>query len=179
MIIVSEDGKKQGELIDKALAIRDKKQDSALKGNLKGDLKRVPDKACCLIVGNFSDDMKQGMDFIFGAAPDAILAHMTRTQNGLDLELRVELADAKDALMFVKKVGSIRDEALGGLKNIPPIPDFPVGQIQNLLQSIQIQAQGAGADLRVLVPEDLLRSLPRAMLGFRAAEFPPPMEKEK
>lgn len=173
---------KNMEVLNKALAIRDNKQANAAKGILKDELKRIPDKACALVVGNFNEEMKRGLGFAFDAAPEALQAHVLRTPNGMDLQLKVDLADAAEGVKFVKKVGSIRDDALAGLKMLPPIPNFPVGQVQNLLQSIQIQPQGAAAEMRVLVPDELFRLLPMATFGFGMARDvpapPPPVEKK-
>ncbi|MBI3409953.1 MAG: hypothetical protein HY040_16560 [Planctomycetes bacterium] len=172
---------KHGELIDKALAIRDKKQDSVAKGKLQADLVKVPDKACGLLLGSFPDDLKQVLGFVLGAQPEGVAAHVTRSQNALDVELKLAATDAQQAMNMVKSIANQRDNALNALKMIPPMPDFPIAQIQNLLQSIQIQADGSTTRMQVLVPDELMRALPKAAIQGLSGRggLPPAVEKEK
>src|SRR5262249_35461907 len=100
--------------------------------------------------------------------------------NGLDVELKLTAADPQQAMNMVKAIATQRDNGLNALKQAPPMPDLPIAQLQNLLQSIQLQADGSTTRLQVLVPDELLRALPRALfLQLNRDEPPPPAEKEK
>lgn len=150
---------------------------SPLDGRLGADLARVPDDATGLAVGALMAQMKgAGMPF-----PDKILVHARRAVGGVDLNATGTMADVDEAKSIVMAVGAGRDLALKELVKLQgmPIPGLPpeinINSIIGLLESVQLEAKGMDAQLRVLVPDETLSMLPTAFLiPMRAGRAAPP-----
>ena len=168
-------------LLDKVLDLRGGKLKHAAEGLLKGELAKVPEKAVGLLVGSLPAEAAVGAPF---PLPVMISGHILRTQNALDINFAGGMANNEDAVALVKQVSQFRTEGINGLKQLQgapvPIPGLQIGPLIQMLESMQVEAQGSVAKLRLLMPDDVVLGS-GMMFGFaaRAAQLPPPAKEEK
>lgn len=161
-------------LLNKVLELRTGKEKHAGEGFLKNEIAKVPDKACGLMVGSLPADASAGAPF---PLPVMINAHILRTRDALDVNFNGAMANEADAKQFVGEVAKVRKQGIDGLKqlqNAPaPIPGLQIPTMMQMLESMQVEAQGSNAKMRMLVPDDMLGA--GAMLfGWVARPVAPP-----
>ena len=169
-------------LLDRVLDLRDGKSKHAGEGILKTELAKIPEKAVGLIVGTLPAEAAQGAPF---PMPVMIHGHILRVPNALDVNLAGSMANNEDALALVKQVSAFRAEGINALKQLQgaplPIPGFQPAQMIQTLESMQVEAQGSVAKLRLLMPDDMLGGGSMIFgIGFAARPAaPPPAAKEE
>ena len=171
-------------LLEKVLDLRAGKLKHAGEGVMKTELAKIPEKSVGLIVGRLPAEAAQGATF---PMPVMIHGHILRVQNALDVNLAGSMANNEDALALVKQVSGFRTEGINALKQLQgaplPIPGFQPAQMIQMLESMQVEAQGSVAKLRLLMPDDMLGSYGMLMgVGFAGAArpvAPPPAKEEK
>jgi hypothetical protein len=164
-------------LLNKVLELRNGKEKHAGEGFLKNELAKLPEKACGLFVGSLPAEAAVGAPF---PLPVMISAHILRTRDALDVNFSGAMANEADAKQFVEEVAKVRKQGIDGLKqlqNAPaPIPGLQIPMMMQMLESMQVEAQGSNAKMRMLVPDDMLGA--GAMLfGWVARPVAPPAAK--
>ena len=164
---------KHEDLVSDVLDARSMKKANAQTGPLKDRLAKVPDKAVALLVGSMPEDMKQEFRFVFDPTPTTITAFIERAPQGLDVQVETSMANGEDAGKVVQKVGELRKQGIAGLQQAmqqaqpPGTPQIPFQTMMNVLESLQVQSQADRVQVRAIVPETLLQTLP-AMMGLRS-----------
>ena len=152
--------------IEKMLALVAKPGDDALHGTLKDDLAKVPAAACGIVVGTIPAPMRDGAPF---PMPERIFAHATRGPGGLDVRVKATMKGENDANQLVQTIAQGRDAALKQLAQLqgkaPPVPGMDLSGITSLLESIQLQSDGGGVQLQMLVPPNAMSNLPAWWIG--------------
>jgi hypothetical protein len=166
------------DLLAKALDLKNGKGRNAADGALKAELAKVPQKACGLIVGSLPADASQGAPF---PIPVMISGHILRAQSALDLNLAGHMANNDDAAQLVKTVSQFRQQGIDALKQLQgapvQVPGLQVNAMIQMLESMQTEAQGNVAKMRLLMPEDMIGG--GAFFGLRAGAPVPAPPKEK
>ena len=151
--------------LDEMLALRSKPGKSVLQGGLKERFAKIPAEATSLLVGMVPKEMRQAPF----PMPVMIEAHGVPSVGGLDLKITGEMEDEDKAKAFVQTVSQGRDAALKELAKLQgqplPIPGLNINTLINMLESIQIQPNGAAAQMRLLVPEEFMMTYPMLLLG--------------
>jgi hypothetical protein len=168
-------GVRDGDLLKDVLAVREKKQPSAVKGALKDLLAKVPDKAVALLVGDVPDELKREFGPILDPVPAKLFAYVERDPQGLDVRFETTMASAEEADKLVTKVGALRKEGIKSLQDLqgnppPGAPPIPFASLINLMESLQVQNKTATVQMRLLVPDGLLQELGTmsgALFGMR------------
>jgi hypothetical protein len=176
---------KNEDLLDEVLDARSKKKPNAATGTLKDNLAKVPDKAVALVVGNVPEDMKREFRFIFDPVPTNITAFIERAQQGMDVQVETNMANAEDAGKLVKKVASLRKEGIAALKQQmqqpqpPGTPPIPFQALVNVLETLQVQSKADQVRSRVFVPDGLIEQMANGwmLFGMAGAAPPPPVKK--
>jgi hypothetical protein len=157
----NKDGSQHIKALEKMLALALKPGPDATQGVLKDQLAKVPAAANGILVGELPSAMQKGAPF---PMPQKILAHSQRTAGGIDFVMNATMAGEAESKQLVQTIAQGRDagiQQLGKLQGQPlPIPGVNINSIINLLESIQLQTDGAGMQLRMLVPSDAVLSLP-------------------
>lgn len=169
-----------GELLTRVLDLKNGKGQHAGEGALKGELAKIPQKACALVVGSLPAEASQGAPF---PMPVMITGHILRVQNALEVNLAGHMANNDEANQLVKTVSQFRQQGIEELKKLQgapvPIPGLQVGSIIQMLESMQVESQANVAKMRLLLPDDMV-SVGGMWFGMRAgAAPPPPPPKEK
>jgi hypothetical protein len=152
----------------KIFAVRAGKHDSVLQGVLKDSLAKVSKKASGLMVGDVPKGMRDGLAREFGVAPKSIRSEILREKLGIDIKFEGTFANADEAKTFTAKAFELRKMALNGIDKMPkdlPLPAAAIAAVKRTIQSIQIQADGAAVKGGVLVPSELLRTLPSWLIA--------------
>jgi hypothetical protein len=165
------------ELLAKVLELRSGKQQPGGQSLLKTELAKVPAKACGLIVGSLPAEAFRGAPF---PMPVTINGHLLRTQNALDVNLTTSMASEDDAKQLVQQVSKFRQQGIDALKKAQglPIPGLKIEPMIQMLESMQVEAQGSTAKVRMLMPDDMLGG-GAMFFGARVAPVPPPPAKEE
>jgi hypothetical protein len=166
--------KNHQEVLDRLLAQRAKAPLGPLQGRLKADLAKVPADANGFVVGAPIKD-KGVAPF---PMPNRVLAHAKRIAGGIDLQAQGAMADEKDAKSLIDTIAKGRDQGLQELNRLQgkplPIPGINVGVMIGMLENMQLQAKGSEAQLRILIPDEAMMTLPIAFaLPLRAVAAPP------
>jgi len=150
------------EVFDQVLSIKAKKQVNANSGALKTSLEKLPEKAVGYLVGEFPEDFRRQVGQPFGAFPKKINAHLERVENGSDVIVQGTMDNEDQAKAFVQTASKMRMDAIDALEKAPalPLPGVNLGDLLNLLNSLQIQTQGSGVHIRVLVSDEAMKTLP-------------------
>ena len=160
-------------LVDEAMDARAKKKPNATASTLKAPLAKVPDKAIAFLVGSIPEDMKREFRFFFDPLPTNVTAFIERAPQGLDVQMETSMANGEDAGKLVQKVGDLRKQGIVALQQAmqqaqpPGTPQIPFQAMVNVMESLQVQNQADRVQLRAIVPESLLQTLP-AMMGLRS-----------
>ncbi|MCI0680852.1 MAG: hypothetical protein L0Y71_02010 [Gemmataceae bacterium] len=169
------------DLLAKVLELKGGKGRHAGQGVLKAELAKVPPKACGLVVGSLPAEAAQGAPF---PMPVMITGHLLRVRNALDVNVAGHMAGNDEALQLVKTVSQGRQQGIDSLKQLQgapiPVPGLQVNSMIQMLESMQVEAQGNVAKLRLLMPDDMLGG--GAWFGMRvgaAPPLPPPPPKDK
>jgi len=167
------------DLLARALDLKGGRGRSAGEGALKAELAKIPQKACGLIVGSLPAEASQGAPF---PMPVMISGHILRAQNALDVNLAGQMANNDEATQLVKTVSQFRQEGINSLKQLQgapvQVPGLQVNAMIQMLESMQIEAQGNVAKMRLLMPGDMIGG--GAWFGMRAGvAAPPPKEKKE
>jgi hypothetical protein len=166
------------DLITKVLELRAGKLQNAGAGALKTELAKIPEKACGLVVGRVPGAVADGAPF---PMPVMVNGHMLRVRNALDFKLAGSMANNDDAEKLVATVSQFRTQGINGLKQLQgapvPIPGLQIGSMIEMLESMQIEAQGNVANLRMLMPQDVLGG-GSLFFGMRAGPVAPPPAKK-
>ncbi|HEX3313825.1 MAG TPA: hypothetical protein VHR72_02985, partial [Gemmataceae bacterium] len=114
---------------------------SAMTGNLKAELAKVPIEAGLVAVGTIPAPMKMGSPF---PMPDKILAHGVRSAGGIALHVSATMSGENEAKQFAQTINDGRD---AGLKQIGQMagkapPGLNPAAIGVMLQSIQVTSEG-------------------------------------
>jgi hypothetical protein len=167
-------------LLDKVLQRRDGKLEHASAGLLKGELAKIPAKACGLLVGTLPAETSMGTPF---PIPVMISGHILRAPNALDVNLAGSMANGDDAIQLVKALSQIRQQGIDGLKQFQgapmQLPGLEIGPMIQMLESLQVEAQGSTTNMRLLLPDDTMSGAAMLLgVGARAFSRPPPPVKE-
>lgn len=153
-----------GELADAILAVRDRKKPNVSAGPLKARLGKVPQRAAALLVGDIPGSVQRMFGGLLQSAPLKVDAHLERVAAGLDVSVTGTMANAGDAQTAVTAISKMRKEGIDKLQQILKQPDaapgVPANALINLLQSLQMQSEGNELRVRLLVPHDVVRSMP-------------------
>jgi hypothetical protein len=152
-------------------AVRRGKEKSVLKSDLKDRLPRISPETVGLLVGDLPEELRGG---VFRQAklptPKSILVEALRTKDGVDFRFQAALENAALAKEFAKSIVALRHAGLDGLKRIQerikndtPLPRSMVAALRKALESLQIQADGAGVKGTISVPTEALVA-PAALL---------------
>ena len=151
--------------LDEMLALRAKPGKSVLQGSHKERFAKVPAEATSLLIGMVPQEMRQAPI----PMPVMIEAHGVPSVGGLDLKIFGAMDDEAKAKAFVQAVGEGRDSAIKELAKLQgqpsPIPGLNINSVINMLESIQIQPNGANAQMRLLIPQELMMTYPMLLLG--------------
>lgn len=177
------------DLVDEVMAARAGKKPNAATGALKARVAKVPEKAVAFLVGNVPDELKREFGFILNPVPSNVTAYVERVQQGLDVQVETALTNAEDADKLVQKVGALRKQGIDELKKamqMPLPPGFPMVPFQsmiNVLDTLQVQSTKEQVNVRVFVPDTLIRQVGEMSTGFFGPgldlEPPPPPKEEK
>jgi hypothetical protein len=172
----------QDDLVTEVLEARSKKKANAAGGTLKDRLAKIPDSAVGLIVGEIPNEMKREFR-VFDPAPTNILGFIERAQQGLDVQVETGMANEGDAGKLVQKVGALRKEGIAALKQEmqrpqpPGTPPIPFQSLINLMETLQVQSKTDKVQVRVFVPDGLIRQMSSGwffLAEARAVDLPPP-----
>jgi hypothetical protein len=162
------------DVLEEVLAVRAGKQPSVTTGPLKKRLQKVPVGAVACLVGDLGERLRKdaatGPDFrhIGTAVPARIDAYIEKVPAGFDVNVTAGMVGADDAGNAVMRIGKLRKDGIDMLQQLLKQPDanprVPAGALINLLQSLQVDSEGTELRLRVLVPRDVLQSLPAWMM---------------
>jgi hypothetical protein len=168
-------GTDDGEVLAEVLKLRAKGNASAATGNLKAHLDKLPPQAIGYLAGTFPEEMRRGGSREFGAFPKSVTAYLVPAATGLDLTVRAAMEDGEQAKTFVETTSKLRMKGLDALQNPPPIPipGLNIDELKNMLNSLQIEGQGDTVNMRMLLSNDMLGTLPLWMFPMRAAEVRP------
>jgi len=179
---------KHDKLTEEIFAARSGKKANAAAGTLKAPLGKIPDRSIAFAVGAIPSEMKREFR-AFGVTPDRIIAFAERTQTGIDLQLQASMANGDDTKTFVQKVSELRMQGIAGLQEamkqpLPPgSPPVPFQAMINFLETLQVQGQDNGAQVRAVVPDGLIQQMgTMGMMWFgmaREFEAPPPKDGGK
>jgi hypothetical protein len=157
-------------LLERVLAVRDGKQDSVFKGAFKDALGKMSDKANALALGQLPAEMRRELARgPFPALPASVKGEAFRAKEGIDFRLQGTMASADDAKVFTQAVGILKQKGLDALQNIPGnfLPPETIAALRKSLESIQVISKDATVEVRFLVPQHSLLSLPAMMFGLR------------
>ncbi len=172
MVGYENDRKPHEGLAEEMLAVRAGKQRSVLAGPLKARLKKVPARAFACVVGDLPDSMRKelgsmplgGMP-LGGSVPLGVDAYVEKVPAGYDASATATMANAANAQTAVMAIAKLRQQGINALqqqlKQPNANPRLPVNALINLMQSLQMQSEGAELRLRLLVPRDILQGLPQ------------------
>jgi hypothetical protein len=172
-------------LVEEMLQIKAKKKDNVLVGKKTKDLiAKAPQNALGLFVIDLPDELRKNLFGRGGApitAPSKAVLFMTPEVKALDVQLELIMANDEDAKTSVKGIFKMREEGIRELRMAEgKIPGFSTRPIIQLLESLQVSARGSSVNVRLLLPEDVIRSTVEMMLRLIPAELEPPApEKEK
>jgi hypothetical protein len=152
---------KHEELIEQALAMRQTKQANAATGGLRATLDKLPAKAVGYMVGEFPDGVRRELQRQLGAFPKKVVAYAEHAATGIDLFVQAGLEDGEQAKTFVQAIGKLRMDGLDALQKAPPIPvpGLDVGELKNMLNTLQFEAKGTEVNIRMLLPDDALKTV--------------------
>jgi hypothetical protein len=164
------DAEKHADLVEEVTAVRAGKKASAATGALKARLQKVPDQAIALAVGDVPDEPVRGeLSRLLGGTPLKVDAHVEKVPTGFDVSVVGTMQDAQAAQAAVMKLGTMRKEGIDTLQKLLKQPDaaprVPANSLINLLESLQMQSEGPELRLRLLVPGDVLPTLPSWVLS--------------
>jgi hypothetical protein len=161
------------------LELRERKQANAATGNLKGTLDKIPAKAVGYLAGEFPEQFRRDGSREFGAFPKSITAHIELAATGFDFIMRCAMDNDDQAKTFVETTSKLRLKGLDALQNPPPIPipGLNIDDLKNMLNSLQIEGQGATVNMRMLLSNDALNMLPMWMFPMRAEAVRPAQQK--
>jgi hypothetical protein len=172
MIGFQRDRKNQLDLVDEVLAVRERKnpKPNAASGALKEHLKKVPDKAVAFVVGVLPEDLAREFKQTLGAAPRKITAYAEKIPTGFDISAVGQMASGEDAQTAVMQLSKLRKEGIDQLQKFLQMPEaaprgMPVNGLINVLSTLQMQSEDMEVRLRVVVPRDVLMSVPSWILG--------------
>jgi hypothetical protein len=153
-------------ILDKLFAVRAGQQPNATAGILKERLDKVPAKAIALLIGDIPSNSAA---FMPGVTLTKVDAFVERTDVGLDVQTVATMGAPGQAETAVAMISQGRMQGIAALKMIqdqPPIPGLPVLELINLLESMQVQQQAERVNIRLLVPGNVLSTLPMAAGAF-------------
>jgi hypothetical protein len=155
-------------LMEKALAVRARQQPDVTQGGLKERLQKVPAKAVVLVVGDVPEEFNRTLP-LGDIKIRKVDAYLQKIDAGLDFHGIGTMGNTEQAIKAVQKISEGRKEAIAALKkqqDQPAIPGLPVAAIINVLETVQVQTQEDEVQLRLLVPTELIRSLPALGMGL-------------
>ena len=144
------------DLIDEVLAVRAGKQPNVTGGLLKARLQKVPRGPWPAWWATCRRRMRKeaGTDLqnVPLAVPTRIDAHIEKLPAGFDVSVTAGMIGADDARNAVMQIGKMRKEGIDMLQQLLKQPDanprLPAGAPINLLQSLQMENDGAELRLR-------------------------------
>lgn len=154
-------------LLEKMLTIRATQGANATTGSLKDDLKLLQKDAMLMVAGRYP----KGASWLFPVSALTLRGQVLHTRQGFDFTLDKTFESPEKAKEYVQFIVKSREQAIAFVKGLGqnglPFP-LPIGEIEKMLESIQAQAQGSSATMRMLVSNELLQAVPAAIL--RVAE---------
>jgi hypothetical protein len=172
---------KDQDVLEQALALREKSEANAATGGLKANLAKIPAQAVAYLTGEFPEDFRRDVGRGLGAFPKEVSAHLTRTANGFDLIFQGGMDNEDQAKTFVETAAKLRTDGLEALKQAPevPFPGVNLGEIRNVLNSLQLEAKGSAVSVRMLLSDSAVNMVPLFLLGYAAVgEVAPPALKK-
>jgi hypothetical protein len=156
------------DLVEEVLAARAGKEPNVTAGPHKDRLQKIPANALALAVGDLPAEMRKelGRDIqkIATAVPQRLDAYIETIAAGFDVHVTAGMTNAEEAQATVMQIAKLRKEGIDNLQKKQKQPDadlrMPVNALINLLQSLQVQSEGADVRLRVLISRELLQQLP-------------------
>jgi hypothetical protein len=174
---------KQNDLVDEVLDARSKKKPNATSGALKARLAKVPDRAIAFLVGDTPDELLQALAFTFNPVPTNITAWIERTDAGMDVQAHTSMSGVDNADKLVRKVADLRKQGIDELKKAQQQPrrpgerPIPFQSFTNLLESLQVQSNGEAVQVRMVVPDSLVREMMNTFRAIAPLDEPPPPKK--
>ena len=168
------------EVLDQALALRDKKQDAAPSAALKTRLAKTPAQALGYLAGEVPDEVRRGFSQGFGACPKKILAYVDRAGGGIDFILQGGMDDEAQAKTFVQAVSKMRMDAINALDKAPafPVPGVNIDDLKSMVNSMQFEGTGKDIHVRMLLSEGGMKILPMFFILRSAGAPAPPAAKQ-
>jgi hypothetical protein len=172
-------GDNDEEVLAQVLELREKNQANAAGRRLKTALDKIPAKAVGYLVGEFPEESRRTAGREFGAFPKSITAYIEKAAVGMDLIMHGTMDNDDQAKTFVETTSKLRMKGLDALQNPPPvpIPGINIDNLKNMLNSLQIEGQGATVSMRMLLSNDALNMLPYWMVPMRAEAVRPAQQK--
>jgi hypothetical protein len=153
------------EIVQEVLAIKARKKPSVVEGMLAGLLRKVPDNAHALAVGDvpqelFEDQTKRGadcgLDPCFALLRDDIVLHAV-VKKQIDVHFQGKTRNAADAQALLAGIARLQKEHTGELRQFLPDPSAQV--LIDDLASIQVTAAGAEVTGQVVLSRDTAGAL--------------------
>ncbi len=153
---------KDDEVLEQALTQREQKQANAGTGKLKAALAKIPAQAVGYLVGEFPEELRTGLKQGLGAFPKKVSARLERVGPGIDVIVEGEMDDTAQAKTFIQTAGKLRNDALDSLQKLPPaaLPGIDVNELQNMLNSLQLEAKSSTINVRLLISNEIMNMLP-------------------
>jgi hypothetical protein len=156
------------DLVEEVLAARAAKEPNVAAGPHQDRLQRIPANALALVVGDLPAEMRKilGPDLkkVAAAVPLRMDAFIEKIAAGFDVQATAGMANAAEAQAAVMQIAKLRKEGIDNLQKLQKQPNadprLPTNTLINLLQSLQMQSEGADVRLRALVTRELLQQLP-------------------
>jgi len=156
--------------LQEMLEIKAGKKDSVLKGkHLKDLFAKVPPAALGLFVMELNAQAKGVFAFLGDKvhAPDKVVLFATPAFKAIDIQFEGMMQNGDHAKTTVKGIGEFRDMGIQLLKQIEgkaPIPGFSSRPFIQLLESLQVEPKADSVHVRLLLPEDVIRSIVDMMM---------------
>ena len=148
--------------IEEALNVRAGKKDSVVKGCLADLLKKAPDQAVALAVGEISKETReQARKDAPKSVPPVPQRFIVQTIRDDMLRLKggATMADADEARLFESCVKELIATGRDGLKRLPPDVKLPMKTVELLgktMDSIQVESKGSGVSLGVTFSSEVI-----------------------
>ncbi len=149
-------------VVEQVLAVREKKEKAAPSAALKAPLAKIPAGAVGYFAGDLPEDIRRGAAQPFGSMPKSVIAYVQPAATGLDFVLKGAMEDEAQAKMFIQVASKLRMDAINSLDKAPalPIPGINPEDLKSMFNSMQLEAKGAEINVRMLISEEGMKTLP-------------------
>src|SRR5262249_44327366 len=151
------------EVVEEALQVMAGKKPSILKGRSADALRNGPAQPIGLAIGSLPQGwlkMVTAQGSPFRGFPQNFNVAVTRSPKGASVTFAGGAATAGEAKAFVESVNPLKQQALKGLKMLPPavkLSPKSVDALQTALKSIRVEAQDALLSGSATIPDEAIR----------------------